>query len=96
MHWQRQNSSYEMLKKLTDFDLKEFAEEFDITAKIDEREVRYSFYGLHPPCKRYSRAMNGNWINRKMDRGWVHLSREKLSRIIEEAIRKRIGIRLAA
>lgn len=82
-------SSYEILKKLPDIDLKDFAEEFDIAAKIHEREyvIHFTDYIRHA-----SAIHEHEWklINRKMDHGWVHLSKEKLSRIIEEAIRKRV------
>ncbi|GFO97295.1 DNA primase large subunit [groundwater metagenome] len=82
-------SSYETLKKLPDIDIKEFAEEFNIAAKIDERDyvIHFTDYIRHA-----SAIHEHEWklINRKMDHGWVHLSKEKFSRIIEEAIRKRI------
>jgi DNA primase large subunit len=82
-------SSYDLLKKLSDIDLKDFAEEFNIASKIDEREyvIHFTDYIRHA-----SAIHEHEWklINRKMDHGWVHLSKEKFSRIIEEAIRKRI------
>jgi DNA primase large subunit len=82
-------SSYAALKKLQDTDLKEFAEEFNIAAKIDEREyvIHFTDYIRHA-----SSIHEHEWklINRKMDHGWVNLSMEKFSRILEEAIRKRI------
>ncbi|TRZ90820.1 MAG: DNA primase regulatory subunit PriL [Methanosarcinales archaeon] len=82
-------SSYDLLKKLSDIELKDFAEEFDIASKIDEREfvIHFTDYIRHA-----SAIHEHEWklINRKMDHGWVHLSKEKFSRIIEEAIRKKI------
>lgn len=82
-------SSYEALKKLQDTDLKEFAEEFNIEAKIDEREYVIHFTDY---IRQASSIHEHEWklINRKMDHGWVNLSKEKFSRILEEAIRKRI------
>lgn len=82
-------SSYDILKKLSDVELKDFAEEFDIVSNIDEREfvIHFTDYIRHA-----SAIHEHEWklINRKMDHGWVHLSKEKFSRIIEEAIRKKI------
>ena len=82
-------SSYDILKKLSDIELKDFAEEFDIASKIGEREyvIYFRDYILHA-----SAIHEHEWklINRKMDHGWVHLSKEKFSRIIEEAMRKKI------
>lgn len=82
-------SSYELLKNFQDIDLAGFAEEFSIAAKIDERDyvIHFTDYIRHA-----SAIHEHEWklINRKMNHGWVHLSKEKFSRILEEAIRKRI------
>ena len=80
-------SSYERIKKLPDDGLKEFADDFNIDARIDNRAYTVHFtsyirYAVH----------EHEWklVNRKMNRGWVHLTREEFSRILEEAVRKRI------
>ncbi|VVB90240.1 DNA primase large subunit PriL [uncultured archaeon] len=82
-------SSNELIKKLSDNDIKEIADDFKIAAKIVGDE-----YGLHfSDYIRYASAIHEpKWklINKKMDKGWVHIKREDFSRIIEEAIRKRI------
>ncbi|VVB89432.1 DNA primase large subunit PriL [uncultured archaeon] len=82
-------SSYEALRNLPEKELKEFAEEFKIMNEIREREfvIHFTDYIRHA-----SVFHDPQWklINRKMNHGWVHLSREKFSRILEEAIRKRI------
>ncbi len=79
--------SYELIRKLSHNELKEFADEFNIAAKTDDRDFVIHFtdyirYAIHEP----------EWklINRKMNHGWVYLSKDKLSRVLEEAVRKRI------
>ena len=82
-------SSFEMLKKLPDDELKEFAEEFNMRTEIIERE-----YVIHfADYIRYASAFHDpKWklVNIKMNRGMVLLTREKLSRILEEAVREKI------
>jgi DNA primase large subunit len=82
-------SSFEMLKKLPDDELKEFAEEFNMRTEIIERE-----YVIHfTDHIRYASAFHDpKWklVNSKMNRGMVPLTREKLSRILEEAVREKI------
>jgi DNA primase large subunit len=82
-------SSYKALKTLKDSDLKEFAEEFNIVTIIDEHEyvIHFTDYIRHASS---IHELEWKLINRKMDHGWVNLSKEKFSRILEEAIRKRI------
>ncbi|SNQ60052.1 DNA primase regulatory subunit PriL [Candidatus Methanoperedens nitratireducens] len=82
-------SSYEQIKKLQDDVLKELAFDFDINCDIEDHA-----YAMHfSDYIRYASAIHEKeWklINRKMNRGKVHLAREEFSRILEEAIRKRI------
>ncbi|MCE8425046.1 MAG: DNA primase regulatory subunit PriL [Candidatus Methanoperedens sp.] len=80
-------SSYDLIKKLPDGGLMDFASEFSISSRIDERS-----YVMH--CTDYLRhaIREQGWklINRKMNRGWVYLSKVEFARIIEEAVRERI------
>ncbi len=82
-------SSYEVIRKLPDSELRQFGEEFDIRTEIGERE-----YVIHfTDYIRYASAFHEiEWklVNRKMNRGMVYLAKEKFSRILEEAVRKRI------
>lgn len=82
-------SSFEMIKKLPEDKLKDFAEEFDLRTEIIERE-----YVIHfTDYIRYASAFHDpKWklVNSKMNRGMVPISGEKLSRILEEAVRDRI------
>lgn len=78
-------SSYGQVRKLPHASLKELALDFDIDAEMDERRYLVHFtdyirYAIH----------EHEWklINRKMNRGWVHLTKEEISRILEEAIKK--------
>ncbi len=82
-------SAYERVKELSDDDLKEFAHDFNIAAVIDERSVIMHFIDYI----RYVHVIHEHrWklVNRNMDRGKVTLIKEDFSRILEEAIRKRI------
>jgi DNA primase large subunit len=82
-------SAHEQVKGLADGDLKELADDFNIDAVIDGHAyvmhftdyIRYA-HVIHEP----------KWklVNRNMDHGKVTLIREDFSRILEEAIRKRI------
>ncbi len=82
-------SSSELFKKLSDHGLKELSEDFNIEADVDERE-----YVIHfTEYIRYASAIHEHgWklINRKMNRGRVHLTKEEFTRLMEEAVRKRI------
>jgi DNA primase large subunit len=82
-------SAYGQVKKLPHASLKELALDFNIDAEIHERGyvVHFTDYISYA-----SSIHEHEWklINRKMNRGWVHLTKEELSRILEEAIKKRI------
>ena len=82
-------SAYEKVKGLTDDGLKELALDFNIEPEINERQVIIHFTDyisyanvIHEP----------KWklINRNMEHGRVTLTKEDFSRIMEEAVRKRI------
>jgi DNA primase large subunit len=82
-------SAHEQVKGLADGDFRELADDFNIDAVIDGHAyvmhftdyIRYA-HVIHEP----------KWklVNRNMDHGKVTLIREDFSRILEEAIRKRI------
>src|SRR3990170_6013015 len=82
-------SASEQIKKLPDDALKELAHEFNMAAEIKERA-----YVMHfTDYIRYASAIHEHqWklVNRKMNHGRVHLTKEEISRLIEEAVRKRI------
>ncbi|NJD77585.1 MAG: DNA primase regulatory subunit PriL [Candidatus Methanoperedens sp.] len=82
-------SSYEMLKKLPDAGLKEFADEFEIRADIRERKYIIDFTDY---IRHASAFHEHEWklVNRRMNRGMVYLAKENFSRIMEEAVRERI------
>ena len=82
-------SSFELLKKQKNDMFAEIAEDFNIDVQIDEQEYVINFTDYI----RYAIAIHEpGWklVNRKMNRGWVHLSKEEFSRLLEEAVRKRI------
>jgi DNA primase large subunit len=82
-------SSFELLKKQTNDRFVEIAEDFNIDVQINEQEFVINFTDYI----RYAIAIREpGWklVNRKMNRGLVHLSKEEFSRLLEEAIRKRI------
>ena len=82
-------SAHEQVKQLSGDDLKELAEDFNISAVLDERSVVMHFTDYI----RFANAIHEpKWklVNRNMDHGNVTLIREDFSRILEEAIRKRI------
>ncbi len=82
-------SSYELIRSQSDDRLKEVADDLNITTDIDGRE-----YAIHfTDYIRYASSIHAHeWklINRKMDRGRVHLKKNELSRLMQEAVRKRI------
>ncbi|MCZ7392688.1 MAG: DNA primase regulatory subunit PriL [Candidatus Methanoperedens sp.] len=81
--------AHEQVKQLSGDDLKELAEDFNISAVLDERSVVMHFTDYI----RFANAIHEpKWklVNRNMDHGNVTLIREDFSRILEEAIRKRI------
>lgn len=82
-------SSFELIKRQSDDRLKELADDLNITTDIDGRE-----YAIHfTDYIRYASSIHEHeWklINRKMNRGRVHLKKDELSRLMEEAVRKRI------
>ncbi|MDD5474054.1 MAG: DNA primase regulatory subunit PriL [Candidatus Methanoperedens sp.] len=82
-------SAYESVKELSGEELKEFAGEFNITAVINERSVILHFTDYI----RYANVIHEpKWklVNRNMEHGMVTLTKEDFSRIMEEAVRKRI------
>jgi len=82
-------SSFELLKKQKNDKFAEIADDFNIDAQIDEHEYVINFTDYI----RYAIAIHEpGWklVNRKMNRGWVHLSKEEFSRLLEEAVRKKI------
>ncbi len=82
-------SSSELIKKLPEAVFKELASDFNIEAQTDGRR-----YVMHfADYIRYASAIHEHeWklVNRKMNRGRVQLTKEEFSRILEEAVRKRI------
>jgi DNA primase large subunit len=82
-------SAYERVKELKDIKLKELADDFNIDAEINERSVIIHFTDYI----RYASAIHEpKWklVNRNMDRGKVTVIKEDFSRVLEEAVRKRI------
>ncbi len=82
-------SAYERVKELKDIKLKELADDFNIDAEINERAVIIHFTDYI----RYASAIHEpKWklVNRNMDRGKVTVIKEDFSRVLEEAVRKRI------
>ncbi len=82
-------SAYERVKELKDIKLKELADDFNIDAEINERAVIIHFTDYI----RYASAIHEpKWklVNRNMDCGKVTLIKEDFSRVLEEAVRKRI------
>lgn len=81
-------AAHEKVKELDNRELKELAEDFNIEAMIDEKvTVHFTDY------IRYASVIHEpKWklVNRNMNRGKVALMREDFSRLVEEAIRKRI------
>ncbi len=81
-------SAHDKLKGLSGDELKELAEDFNIESRLDERViVHFTDY------IRYANAIHEHrWklVNRNMEHGNVALTKEDFSRILEEAIRKRI------
>ncbi len=82
-------SSFELVRKLSDDRLKELAADFNMSEDISGQA-----YVMHfTDYIRYSSAIHEHeWklVNRKMNCGRVNLSKEEFSRLIEEAVRKRI------
>lgn len=88
-------SAYDMIKELHEDELKELALDFNINAIFDEKMsiVHFTDY------IRYANVIHEpKWklVNRNIDHGKVSLSKEEFSRIMEEAIRKRIESGLPA
>ncbi len=82
-------SAYGKVKELTDDGQKELALDFNIEHGIDERQIIIHFTDYI----RYANVIHEpKWklINRNMEHGRVTLTKEDFSRIMEEAIRKRI------
>ena len=81
--------SFELLKKQKDDKLSEISEDFNIDAKIEEREYVIDFTDY---IRNSTAIHEPGWklINRKMNHGLVHLSKEEFVRLLEEAVRKRI------
>lgn len=78
-----------LIKKLPDDSLKEFASDFNIATLMNGQ----SFIIHFTDYVRYASAMRDpRWklVNRKMIHGDVHLRKEEFTRILQEAIRKRI------
>jgi DNA primase large subunit len=89
-------SAFEKVKELREDGLKELALDFNIDAVFDEKWVIIHFTDYI----RYANVIHEpKWklVNRNIDHGRVSLTREDFSRIMEEAIRKRIesGLPLA-
>ena len=89
-------SAHEKVKELRDDELKELALDFNINAVLDGKGAVIHFTDYI----RYANVIHEpKWklVNRNIDHGKVFLSREELSRIIQEAIRKKIesGLPLA-
>jgi len=82
-------AAYGLAKKLPDGHVKEIAGDLGIAIEMNERSYIVHFTDYI----RYASALHDiEWklINSKIIRGWVYLSKEKFSRILEEAIKKRI------
>ncbi len=82
-------SAYERIKVLQAEQLKELALDFDIDLTLDDRSIVVHFTDyirfanvIHEP----------KWklVNRNMNRGTISLQKEDFSRIMQEAVRKRI------
>jgi DNA primase large subunit len=82
-------SLFELLKKQKNDKFAEIAEDFNIDAQINEQEfvINFTDYIRHAIS---IREPGWKLVNRKMNRGWVYLSKEEFSRLLEEAVRKRI------
>lgn len=80
-------SAHELLRKLPVTSLKEFATDFSIDANISEQGTSMHFTDY---IRFAVRDPKWKLINRNMDHGMVHLSKEEFTRIMEEAVRKRI------
>lgn len=82
-------SAYEMVKELQEEELRELTNDFNIDVIIEERSITIHFTDYI----RYANVIHEpKWklVNRNMDHGRVPLIKEDFSRLIEEAIRKRI------
>ena len=82
-------SAYERIKELPGEELKELALDFDIDAVLSDRSVIIHFTDYI----RYAHVIHEpKWklVNRNMDRGSISLPKEDFSRIMQEAVRKRI------
>ncbi len=82
-------SAYELLKKLPDNSLKEITGDFNIATEIDDRAFIIPFTDY---IRYASTIHDAEWklINSRMNCGRVYLTKEKFSRVLKEAIRKRI------
>jgi len=88
-------SAFEKVKELRDDEIGELAADFNVGASMDEKLFVIHFTDYI----RYANVIHEpKWklVNRNMDRGKVSLSRDDFSRIMEEAIRKRIESGLPA
>jgi DNA primase large subunit len=82
-------SAYERLKELPGDELKELALDFDIGTVLADRSVVIHFTDY----VRYAHVIHEpKWklVNRNMERGSITLPKEDFSRMMQEAIRKRI------
>jgi DNA primase large subunit len=82
-------SSSKHIQKISDKHLKELIDDLTIAANINEREYTIHFTDYI----RYASSIHDpKWklINSKVNHGIVHLKKEDLVRLIEEAVRKRI------
>ncbi|HMK47219.1 MAG TPA: DNA primase regulatory subunit PriL [Methanocella sp.] len=81
--------AYDLLLSEGDEGLIDIGRDFDISARIKDREFVFHFTGY----LRYASGLrNLEWklINRKIISGMVHLPREAYARLLEEAIRERV------
>lgn len=81
--------AFDGLKELQKDELKELASDFNMNVLIDEKGVNIHFADYI----RYANAIHEpKWklVNRNMDHGRLSLTEDDLSRILEEAIRKKI------
>ena len=82
-------SAFSKVKELRDEELKDFALDFNIDSVFDEKGAVIHFTDYI----RYANVIHEpKWklVNRNIDHGRVSISREDFSRLMEEAIRKRI------
>ncbi len=80
-------AAYSMAKNLTHDSLKELADDLGISCVIDERSFIIHFTDY---IRFAVRDPKWKLVNRKMNRGWVYLTKEEFRIIVQEAIRKRI------